>query len=49
MKCAYATIFKPGRHYASRQLSASTAVAVRATKIVSIAGVDIPVDRSFPS
>ena len=49
MKCVYATTFKPGRHYASRQLSELTTVAVRATKIVSIAGVDIPVDRSFPS
>ena len=45
--CSYQSYQKPGRHYASRQLSELTTVAVRATKILSTVGVDIPVDRSF--
>ena len=40
---------KPGRRYASRQLSELTTVAFRATKILSTVRVDIAVDRSFQS
>ena len=40
---------KPGRHYASRQLSKWTTQLFGATKILSTVRVDIPVGRSFQS
>lgn len=40
---------KPGRPYALRQLSESTTITFRATKIFSVIIVDNPVNRRFPS
>ena len=40
---------KTRRHYASRQLLELTIVALRATKILSKVGADIPIDSSFQS
>ena len=47
--CSFHSYQKPGRHYASRQLSDLTTQFFRATKILSTVGVDIPADRSFHS
>ena len=47
--CIFYSYVRPGRHYASRQLSEFTTVAFRAAKIRSTKGVDIPVDYSFQS
>ena len=47
--CSFQSYQKPGRHYATRQLSELRTQLFGSTKILSAVGIDIPVDRSFHS
>ena len=47
--CCFQSYLTPQRHYDSCQLSESTTIPFRVTKILSTVGVDIPADFSFHS